>query len=157
MLGRAAGWVALDAHELPSRDIRAMAPETSASATNDELQIQQAEIHAGPFAHVSDDESDSDSDCAPPQTLAQELAERLKHVEDGSGRGPEERESSLEQATPLEGEFYSEAGMQARMELLEKESIKQALEDLWTAANCVDPTDGIIDKQELTLRLNPGP
>ena len=57
----------------------------------------------------------------------------------------------------MEGEFYSEAGMQARMELLEKESIKQALEDLWTAANCVDPTDGIIDKQELTLRLNPGP
>ena len=148
--GRAAGWVALDAHELPSRDIRAMAPETSASATNDELQIQQADIHA-------DDESDTDSDCAPPQTLAQELAERLKHVEDGSGRGPEEPESSLEQATPLEGEFYSEAGMQARMELLEKESIKQALEDLWTAANCVDPTDGIIDKQELTLRLNPGP
>ena len=122
----------------------------SASATNDELQIQQANIHA-------DDESDTDSDCAPPQTLAQELAERLKHVEDGSGRGPEEPESSLEQATPLEGEFYSEAGMQARMELLEKESIKQALEDLWTAANCVDPTDGIIDKQELTLPHNPGP
>ena len=79
------------------------------------------------------------------------------HVEDGSGRGPEEPESSLEQATPLEGEFYSEAGMQARMELLEKESIKQALEDLWTAANCVDPTDGIIDKQELTQPHNPGP
>ena len=32
------------------------------------------------------------------------------------------------------------------MELLEK-SIKQALENMWTAANCVDPTDGIIDKQ----------
>ena len=31
-----------------------MAPETSAPATNDELRVQQAEIHAGPFAHVSD-------------------------------------------------------------------------------------------------------
>ena len=43
----------------------------------------------------------------------------------------------------------------ARMDLLEKESIKQALEDLWTAANCVDPTDEIIDKQELTLAPSP--
>ena len=154
----------MDAHELPSRDITAMAPETSAAATNDELRIQKTEINAGPFEHVSNVESDSDSDCAPPQTLAQELAERLKHVEDGSGpedgSDPEERGWSPEQrgnTTPLEGEFYSEAGMAARMELLEKESIKQALEDLWTAANCVDPTDGIIDKQELTLPHNPGP
>ena len=44
----------------------------------------------GPFAH-SRTMSRLDSDCAPPRTLAQELAERLKHVEDGSGRVPEER------------------------------------------------------------------
>ena len=146
----------MDAHELPSRDIRVMAPNVGfcdeRRAPNSTSRDPCRSIRA-----LSDDESDSDSDCAPPQTLAQELAERLKHIEDGSGRGPEEPESSLEQATPLEGEFYSEAGMQARMELLEKESIKQALEDLWTAANCVDPTDGIIDKQELTLPHNPGP
>ena len=184
-----------------------MAPETPAPATNDELHVQQAEIHAGPFAHVSDQarleaatamrsvmgfsgasetggdsqprllqtanethwsaavesgslsdgESDSDSDSAP-QTLVQELAKRMNHAEDVSARAPEERGWSSEQTrneTPLKGEFYSEEGMMARMELLEKESIKQALEDLWTAANCVDPTDEIIDKQELTLAPSP--
>ena len=44
-----------------------------------------------------------------------------------------------------------------KTKLRDVQCIKQALEDLWTAANCVDPTDGIIDKQELTLCLNPGP
>ena len=214
-----------------------MAPETSAPATNDELRVQQAEIHAGPFAHVSDQarleaaaamrsvmgicgatggsasetggargdsqprlprkanethpaaaiesgsSSDDDSDSAPqtlaqelairmshtedvsarssdsdsdsaPQTLAQELAKRMSHTEDVSARSPEQRGWSPEQMrrnTPLKNEFYSEEGMAARMELLEKESVKQALEDLWTAANCVDPTDEIIDKQEYAI------
>ena len=83
------------------------------------------------------------------QTLAQELVARLRHTEDLSA-GQQQRHQ-----TECTAEFYSEEGIMARMDLLEKESIKQALEDLWTAANCVDPTDEIIDKQELTLAPSP--
>ena len=111
---------------------------------------------------VSDDE---DGDESPPpsattarpqqagpgrvQTLAQELVARLRHTEELSA-GQKKKHQSLGSA-----EFYSEEGIITRMDLLEKESIKQALEDLWIAANCVDPTDEIIDKQELTLGPNP--
>ena len=83
------------------------------------------------------------------QTLAQELVARLRHTEELSA-GQKKKHQSL-----CSAEFYSEEGIMTRMDLLEKESIKQALEDLWIAANCVDPTDEIIDKQELTLAPNP--
>ena len=171
--------------------------EVSALETNDELRVQQAEIHAGPFAHVSnqarleaatamrnvagiygatsggaletgrglqgqrtanekhsaaavesesssDDESDSDSE---PQTLTQELATRMGHTVSLSAR------EQMRHRTPLRDEFYSEEGMTTRIELLEKENIKQALENLWAAANCVHPTDKVIDKQELASPL----
>ena len=41
--------------------------------------------------------------------------------------------------------------MTARLKLLENDNVKQALEDLWSAANCVDPSDAIIDKQEYAI------
>lgn len=84
------------------------------------------------------------------QTLAQELVARLRHTEELSV-GQQKKNM-----TPCTAEFYSEAGVMARLDLLKKDSIKQAIEDLWTAANCVDPTDNIIDKQEV-FNLGPSP
>ena len=83
------------------------------------------------------------------QTLAQELIARLRHTENLSARQQKQHQ------TDRTSEFYSDVGIMTRMDLLEKESIKKALEDLWIAANCVDPTDEIIDKQELTLAPRP--
>ena len=83
------------------------------------------------------------------QTLAQELIARLRHTENLSARQQKQHQ------TDRTSEFYSDVSIMTRMDLLEKESIKKALEDLWIAANCVDPTDEIIDKQELTLALRP--
>jgi hypothetical protein len=83
------------------------------------------------------------------QTLAQELIARLRHTENLSARQQKQHQ------TDRTSEFYSDVGIMTRMALLEKESIKKALEDLWIAANCVDPTDEIIDKQELTLAPRP--
>ena len=81
--------------------------------------------------------------------MAQELVARLRHTENLSVAQQKKNQ------TDCTAEFYSEEGIMTRMDLLEKESIKQALEDLWTAANCVDSTDDTIDKQELTLALSP--
>ena len=117
--------------------------------------VSAASAAPGPITltHASGSSSGDESDSAP-QTLAQETLARMSHTEDVLVQAPEQGVWSAEQrrdTTPLKGEFYSEEGMVARVELLEKESIKQALEDLWTAANCVDPTDEIIDKQEYAI------
>ena len=83
------------------------------------------------------------------QTLAPELIARLRHTENLSAQQQKQHQ------TDRTSEFYSDVSIMTRMDLLEKESIKKALEDLWIAANCVDPTDEIIDKQELTLAPRP--
>ena len=78
-------------------------------------------------------------------SLAEELADRLRHTEEVDDR------TQRRMATERTAEFYSKEGVNSRLLIMEQPNVKQALEELWACANCVDPEDEVIDKSEYKI------
>ena len=98
-----------------------------------------------------DDTSDTESDGEFGQRrLQNELKARLQH-KSGQITVPEQSPGGTVQEEEPKNDFYTDEGMMTRIELLEHPVVKAALEDLWDAANCLDPGDEKVDKQEYAI------
>ena len=112
---------------------------------------QQSPPHKKPVREdgwaALDSSSESDDAGSPlrQKSLAEELADRLRHTEEMDDR------TQRRMATERTAEFYSKEGVNSRLLIMEQPNVKQALEELWACANCVDPEDEVIDKSEYKI------